>query len=227
MKPVLVLDLDGTLVDSKPDLVAALNVAIATTGLSAVPMEVVGETIGQGARAMIARAYDFHSQTLNDDLLKCLVEQFLDHYINNIAVHSRPFAGVQDALDLFRENGWQLAVCSNKPERLAKLLLETLDMNAQFGAISGYDTFDVCKPNAGHVVKTIQMAGGKMAGSVMVGDTATDIDTANNADIWSIAVDFGYSATAARDLGATTVISHFDQLWPSVQALGERHVNQD
>ncbi len=218
LKPVLVLDLDGTLIDSKPDLVAAVNAAIKVEGLPAVPMEVVGETVGQGARAMIARVFEHHQKTLTKETGDRLFTLLLDYYTNNVAVYSTPYAGVQVALDKFRDNGWLLAVCTNKPEKLARLLLQATNMDTQFSAICGLDTFDVCKPDGGHIIKTIEMAGGNLARSVMVGDTATDINAAINAKISSIVVDFGYSAIPVGELGATNVISHFDELWPAIQA---------
>jgi len=219
LKPVLVLDLDGTLVDSKPDLVAAVNAAIAVEGLPGVSTQIIGETVGQGARAMIARAFEHHKKPLTEETSKHLMGLLVEYYTNNVAVHSRPYAGVQAALDKFRENGWLLAVCTNKPVHLANLLLEALEMDAQFNAICGVDTFDVCKPDGEHILKTIEMAGGIPAGSVMVGDTATDINAAINAALPSIAVDFGYSAIAVKKLGATKIISHFDQLWDTVHEL--------
>ena len=219
LNPVLVLDLDGTLVDSKPDLVAAVNAAITSVGLSQVSSSVVGETVGQGARAMITRAHEFQNQTLKENKLELLMERLLDYYHNHIADFSKPYSGVQAALNKFSNNGWHLAVCTNKPENLARELLNTLDMNSQFAAICGSDTFTTRKPHADHILKTIQMAGGRVQGSVMVGDTATDINAAINSGIPAIAVDFGYSAEPVETLGASRVISHFDDLWATVNQL--------
>ena len=219
LKPVLVLDLDGTLVDSKPDLVAALNVGITSIGLLEMSSSVVGETVGQGARAMIARAHEVQNQPLEEDKFEQMLEKFLDYYHNNVANYSKPYSGVQAALDKFGDNGWHLAVCTNKPENLARKLLNSLDMSNQFAAICGSDTFTNRKPHADHILKTIQMAGGRVSGSVMVGDTATDIDAAFNSGIPAIVVDFGYSSEPVDTLGAKRVISHFDELWETVNQL--------
>lgn len=216
LNPVLVLDLDGTLVDSKPDLVAAINVAITSVGLSEISSSAIGETVGQGARAMITRAHEVQDQPIIEDKFEQIFVTFQDYYYNNVANYSKPYSGVQAALNTFTNNGWVLAVCTNKPESLAKLLLSTLDMGAQFAAICGSDTFTNRKPHADHILKTIQMAQGRVSGSVMVGDTATDINAAINSGIPSIAVDFGYSAEPVETLGANQVISHFDDLWTTV-----------
>ena len=219
LNPVLVLDLDGTLVDSKPDLVAAINVAITSVGLSKITSSAIGETVGQGARAMIARAHEVQNQSIEQEKFERIFVTFQDYYYNNVSNYSKPYSGVQAALNKFANNGWVLAVCTNKPENLAKALLSSLDMDAQFAAICGSDTFANRKPHPEHILKTIQMAKGRVFGSIMVGDTATDINAAINSGIPSIAVDFGYSAEPVSTLGANQVISHFDDLWATVNQL--------
>lgn len=218
-KPVLVLDLDGTLVDSKPDLVAAINVAITSVGLSEISSSAIGETVGQGARAMITRAHEVQNQPIVEDKFEQIFVTFQEYYYNNVANYSKPYSGVQASLNKFANNGWVLAVCTNKPENLAKALLSSLDMGAQFAAICGSDTFANRKPHAEHILKTIQMAEGRVSGSIMVGDTATDINAAINSGIPSIAVNFGYSAEPVETLGANRVISHFDDLWETANQL--------
>lgn len=218
-KPVLVLDLDGTLVDTRPDLVAALNHVIAEAGIAAISQSDVGETVGQGARAMIVKAYALHNVPLEQSSLEPLGKAFVDYYLQNIAVQSTFYPGAQRALQHFRQQGWILAICTNKQAHVATRLLEQLDVDHWFAAICGSDTFSTHKPHPDHLLNTIRQADGNVAGSVMVGDTASDIDAAINANIASVAVDFGYSVKAASSLGADRVISHFDQLWPTVAGL--------
>jgi len=218
-RPVLVLDLDGTLVNTKPDLVAALNVAIESVGLAPVPDELIGHGVGQGVRAMLAKSFSHYDEPLSDELQDELFVKFINYYSNNIANFSKPYSGVQAALRTFSNSGWHLAVCTNKPENMAKSLLNALDMDDQFAAICGLDTFPVSKPHADHILKTISMAGGRVEGSVMVGDTATDVDAAKNSGIPSIVVDFGYSPTPVQSLGASKIISNFDQLWDAVEQI--------
>jgi phosphoglycolate phosphatase len=219
LKPVLVLDLDGTLVDSKPDLVAALNAAITSAGLVEMSSSTVGKTVGQGAKAMIARAHEVQNKLLEEDKFEQMFDVFLEYYHKNVANYSKPYPGVQTALNKFTENGWILAVCTNKYESLAKALLRALHMDIQFAAICGSDTFATRKPHGDHILNTIQMAGGRVTGSIMVGDTATDINAAKNSGIPSIAVDFGYSADPVKNLGANRIISHFDDLWAAASQL--------
>jgi phosphoglycolate phosphatase len=218
-RPVLVLDLDGTLVDSVHDLLATLNAIIARIDLPPVSIDTVSDAAGIGAKVMITRAFEFHRQHLTDELHNQLFEQFVEYYAAHIADHTLPFPGVGKALQQFSDEGWLLAVCTNKPEFLAKSLLHKLDMAAQFSAICGIDTFNVKKPDGRHILETIKQAGGDFTRSVMVGDTATDINAAIDAAIPAIAVDFGYSGKSVHTLGANRVISHFDELWQSVMEL--------
>ncbi len=218
-KPVLVLDLDGTLVDSRADLVAAINVAIVAEGLAPVSLEFIGETAGTGARAMIAKAFDFNGLDLDEATLEHLMTVFLEAYQLNIANATRPYPGACQALDDFQRLGWHLAICTNKPEHFARLLLAELKLDHRFSAICGSDTFDVRKPHGGHILQTITAAGGDASRSLMVGDTPTDINAAKNAGIPSIGVDFGYYDSPASSLGADRIISHFDELLPVVQSL--------
>ncbi len=220
--PVLVLDLDGTLVDSKEDLTAALNAAIGGAGLSPISAVDVGSAAGKGARAMISLAYELNSRPLEEAELANLFTRFLDYYNTNTAHYSRPYAGALEALDRFTERGWLLAVCTNKTEHLARKLLAELEIDQRFDAICGSDTFDFRKPDGRHIIQTISQAGGNLQGSIMVGDTPTDINAAIDAGIPSIAVDFGYHDGPVHILGADHIISHFDDLWSAVVSIGNR-----
>ncbi len=218
-KPVLVLDLDGTLVDSKGDLTAALNATIGGIGLSPIPVDEVKSAAGKGARVMISLAHELNSRPLEEPALEDLVARFIDHYQMNISNHSVPYAGALKSLEYFAARGWLLAVCTNKPEYLAKKLLAELNLDHLFGAICGSDTFEFRKPDGRHIIQTIAKTGGNLEGSVMVGDTPTDINAAIDAGIPSIAVDFGYHDSPVHTLGADRVISHFDDLWSTIQSI--------
>jgi len=216
---VLVFDLDGTLVSSMEDLVATLNVVMTTAGHSAIPSEDVAHMVGMGARVLIQRGLDFNGISWTDEDIAPLFQHFLDHYADNIAVHTRPFEGVVPALEAFRKAGWKLAVCTNKAERLTLPLLAELDLTGYFDAIVGGDTFPVSKPDAEPVLGAIARAGGKAEGSIMIGDSGTDINAARNAGIPVIAVDFGYTPVPVRELNPDRVISHFDELAAAVAEL--------
>ena len=216
---VLVFDLDGTLVSSMEDLVATLNVVMTAAGHSAIPQEDISHMVGMGAKVLIQRALDHNGIKWTDDTIEPLFAHFLEHYADNIAVHTRPFDGVVSALEAFRKDGWKLAVCTNKSERLTLPLLNELDLSRHFDSVVGGDTFAVSKPEAEPVHGAIERAGGCIEGSIMIGDSGTDINAARNAGIPVIAVDFGYTPVPVTELEPDRVISHFDELADAVNAL--------
>ncbi|WP_299471635.1 phosphoglycolate phosphatase [uncultured Roseibium sp.] len=209
---VLVFDLDGTLVSSMEDLVAALNAVLTANGHNAVPEENVSHMVGMGAKVLIQRGLEFNQIEWTDELVEPLFHQFLDYYAANIAVHTRAFEGVVATLERLRGEGWKLAVCTNKAEKLTLPLLEVLDLAQYFDAVVGGDTYPVSKPHKDPLHGAINRAGGKVRGSIMIGDSGTDIDAARNAGIPVIAVDFGYTPVPVTELGPDKVISHFDEL---------------
>lgn len=218
---VLVFDLDGTLVSSMEDLVVTLNVVMTAAGHSAIPQDDVAHMVGMGAKVLIQRGLEFNGVDWTDADIEPLFEHFLEHYAANIAVHTRPFDGVIIALEAFRKDGWKLAVCTNKAERLTLPLLTELDLSQYFDAVVGGDTFPVSKPGAEPVHGAISRAGGTVTGSVMIGDSVTDINAARNAGIPVIAVDFGYTPVPVEQLGPDRIISHFDELAGAVAALAD------
>lgn len=216
--PLVVFDLDGTLADTNRDLIPALNRTTALEGLPAVPFADIGHVVGHGARAMLQRAFAYHGRSLTPATEERLFERFLIDYGENLAVATILFEGVVDALDLLAGDGYRLAVCTNKPEALARRLLDALDVTRRFAAITGGDSFTFRKPDARHLTQTVEMAGGVVAHSVMIGDSPTDVATARAAGIPVVAVDFGYTDVAPTQLGADVLISHFRDL-PAAVAL--------
>jgi phosphoglycolate phosphatase len=217
--PLLVFDLDGTLADTAEDLVATLNWILAREGLAPVTLGQARKMVGMGARALIARGFAAEGLVVEKERLELLFRDFLDYYEENIAVHSRLFDGVPAALDRFEEAGWRFAVCTNKAERASKKLLEALGVTGRFEAICGQDTFPWSKPDARALLSTIERAGGAPGRTIMVGDSKTDISTAQNARIPVVAVDFGYTDVPVEECGPDRIISHFDELWPAVADL--------
>lgn len=216
---VVVFDLDGTLVSSRDDLVAALNFVLEGAGYRAVSPQAMHNAVGYGAKYMLKQGLEANGISGTDAMIEPLYLRFLEHYEANMAAHTRPFPGVVDALRHLRENGWRLAVCTNKIERLTLPLLDRLDMTGLFDAVVGGDTFSVSKPEAEPVIGAIQRAGGQPAGSVMVGDSGTDINAARAAGIPVVAVDFGYTLTPVSELGPDRIISHFDELTAAIASL--------
>lgn len=209
---MLIFDLDGTLVETAPDLVATLNVVLANEGMAPVPYEIARNYVGGGAKLMIARGIEAEGRTVDDATLDRMFVDFIAYYAANVAVHSRPYPGLTEALDLLSERGWRFAVCTNKLEHLSVLLLNELKLTRRFEAICGQDTFGIQKPDPEILRRTIAAAGGDMRQSIMIGDSETDILTARAAGIPVIAVDFGYSERPVSEYGPDRLISHFAQL---------------
>ena len=208
----LVFDLDGTLVDTAPDLAAATNYVLKSRGLQPIADKVILPHVGQGALKMIEQAMAAHGEVLPQKELYDLFELFIVYYAANISVRSRPYDGVIAALNTFGAQGAKLAVCTNKLESHARALLKALDMTRHFAAITGRDSLGAYKPDPRHLAGTIALAGGNAGNAVMIGDSETDILTAKAANIPVVAVDFGYSIEPVSSFKPDIVISHFDEL---------------
>jgi phosphoglycolate phosphatase len=217
--PTIVFDLDGTLVDTAPDLVETLNVIFAREGLAPLPYEIARDLVGGGAKAMIARGVEAEGRVFPPAKLDQLFADFITYYSEHLADRSRPFPGATDALDVLAARGYQFAVCTNKLERLSMLLLNELKLADRFVAICGQDTFGVQKPNPEILRRTIAAAGGTLQGAVMIGDSITDVRTARAAGVPIIAVDFGYSETPIAEFSPDRTISHFTELPASIAAV--------
>jgi phosphoglycolate phosphatase len=210
--PTVVLDLDGTLVDSAPDLVATLNIIFARTGLPPVAYDAARNMVGGGARALIVRGLKAEGRTLDVIEIDRMVSDFIDHYATHIADQSRPFPGLETALDTLAARGCRLAVCTNKLEWLAVRLLDAFELSKRFATICGGDTFGLQKPNPEMLRRTIARAGGDADSTVMVGDSLTDITTAHAAGVPVVAVDYGYTERPVTEMGADRVIGALSAL---------------
>ncbi|MBO6716391.1 MAG: phosphoglycolate phosphatase [Rhizobiaceae bacterium] len=210
--PTIVFDLDGTLVDTAPDLVASLNHCLDHAGVQRVNELELRRHVGMGAKVMIERAFAAKQIELPALLLKELFDLFLVHYAGSLPGNSAPYPGVEDALNRFEAAGYRFAVCTNKLEDMSRRLLQGLGISGRFEAICGQDTFPYRKPDPRHLLSTIEAAGGDPAKAVMVGDSETDIVTAKAAGIPVVAVDFGYTDRHVREFEPSCIISHFDAL---------------
>ena len=217
----IVFDLDGTLVDTAPDLAAATNHALGLIGLEPVTVAELHPFIGHGSKAMIEAGLRLRHATLPQDEFERLHSSFFAYYADNIAVGSRPFEGVPELLDMLLAAGARLAVCTNKFEVLSRSLLQELGLAARFGAIAGGDTLAVRKPAPGHLTGVIDMAGGRPDRAVMVGDSEVDFATAVAAGIPAIGVTFGYTPRPVRELapelGVGAVIEHYREFMPALE----------
>jgi phosphoglycolate phosphatase len=215
----VVFDLDGTLVDTAPDLIETLNVVLAREGLPGVPFERARNLIGGGARVMIERGLQEEGRSCTPAEIDRLFRQFRQYYSAHIADRSRPFPGLETALESLAADGARFAVCTNKLEALSVQLLDALDLSRHFVAVCGQDTFGVQKPDPQMLLKTIRQAGGHPERAVMVGDSASDINAARAAGIPVVAVDFGYTEIPVTELKPDRVISGFDELPVAVRSL--------
>lgn len=217
--PLIVFDLDGTLIDTAPDLVATLNVVFEREGIPPVPYATARNLIGGGAMAMIKRGIAAEGRSAAPEKLDELFAGFIAHYTEHVADKSLPFPGLIEALDTLGASGHRFAVCTNKFERQSLLLLNHLRLADRFAAICGRDTFGVPKPDPEILHRTIAAAGGQPGHAIMIGDSETDIVTARAAGIPVVAVDFGYSERPVADFAPDRLISHFSQLPAEIAAL--------
>lgn len=215
----IVFDLDGTLVDTAPDLMTALNHVMTETGLEPAPDAVIRPHIALGARHMIAVALEHRQKPTDDAELDALFERFTIHYSENIAVGSKPFPGLVGALDTFKSEGARLAVCTNKRESMTLKLLEELDLRHYFDAIVGRDTLDVYKPHPRHLTTAIEWAGGSVDRAVMIGDAKPDIGVARAANVPVVGATFGYTDIPIEDLEPDALFSDYAELVDIVRSL--------
>ncbi|HLI99163.1 MAG TPA: HAD-IA family hydrolase [Bradyrhizobium sp.] len=217
--PTIVFDLDGTLVDTAPDLIGALNFILDREGLAPVPLDSARNMIGAGARKLIERGLELEGRAVSLPELSRLTNDFIAYYAEHIADASKPFDGLEHALDGLAARGYRLAVCTNKLEWLSKRLLDRLKLSSRFAAICGADTFGVSKPDPAILRQTVARAGGTMASSVMVGDAGPDIGVARRAGIPVIGVAFGYTEVPMAELKPDRLIQHMRELGEAIEYL--------
>jgi phosphoglycolate phosphatase len=216
---MIVFDLDGTLVDTAPDLVASLNTILTREGMAPLPLASGRNMIGGGARKMLERGLEAEGRTVTMAEMDRLTADFVAYYADHIADHSRPFDGLEAALDQLSGSGCTLAVCTNKLEWLSKRLLDRLDLSARFAAVCGSDTFGISKPDPAILRQTVIRAGGQITSTIMVGDAGPDVGVARRAGVPVIGVTFGYTEVPIGDLNPDVVISHMRELPAAVSGL--------
>jgi phosphoglycolate phosphatase len=218
----IVFDLDGTLIDTAPDLISTLNLVLAGEGLPPVAYDAARRMIGGGARRMIERALIAEGRNVPGAELDRMFRIFIDHYSAHIADRSRPFPHLESILQRLAGEGFRLAVCTNKLEWLSLRLLDTLNLSRYFAAICGQDTFGIQKPDPQMLRLTIRRAGGEVQRAIMIGDSMTDVRTARAANVPVIAVDFGYSEVTPAALDADRLISSYTELPQAIAAVGTK-----
>src|ERR1700688_644429 len=215
----IVFDLDGTLVDTAPDLINALNFVLDREVCPPVPLHSARNMIGAGARRLIERGLELEGRSAGLDDITRLTSDFIDYYAAHIADASRPFEGLESALDDLGARGYRFAVCTNKLEWLSKLLLNRLGLSSRFSAICGADTFGVSKPDPAILRQTIARAGGEVSSAIMGGDAGPDVGVPRRAGIPVIGVEFGYTEVPIADLKPDRLINHMRELPAAVESL--------
>ena len=206
-----VFDLDGTLADTAGDLIAAANATLAEAG-HGTPLDPERDrtTAFAGGRAMLVAG--LARAGADEGEAEALYPRLLDRYAEALAVETRLYDGAEAALDRLAADGWQLAVCTNKPERLARLLLEALGVAGRFGALLGADSLPWKKPDPRHLVETIARAGGEASRAALIGDTVSDREAARAAGIPCVLVGFGPEGGAVAALRPEAIVADFADL---------------
>jgi phosphoglycolate phosphatase len=208
----IVFDLDGTLVDTAPDLLASLNAVLTQAGHRPVVPAQLRHLVGHGVRTLFERAFAETGADVPEGRLADLSEQFLAHYRVNIARESRPFAHVPETLDRFRTEGALAGICTNKPQDLTELLLAELKLGRHFGAVHGTGRTPYNKPDPRHVLDVVSALNGVPERAIMIGDSPVDVAAARGARIPVIAMSYGYTPVPIHELGADAVTDDFAEL---------------
>lgn len=215
----VIFDLDGTLVDTAPDLMRATNHVLESLGRRPISMEEVRSFVGHGARALLTRGLAATGGLPQGYDVEPDYIRFVDYYSQNIAEGSAPFPGLIRLLDRLKAEGFGLGVCTNKLEGLSVQLLDALKLSPYFGAVVGPDTLGIAKPDPRPFREAVSRLGLVAPRALMVGDSETDILTARNAGVPVIAVPFGYTPKPVQDFGPDRMISHFDEAYEAIQDL--------
>ena len=220
--PIVVFDLDGTLAETAPDLIASLNAVLESEQVAPLHLDQARNLIGAGARALLERGLSAQGRSVSTERMEELFQSFLKHYRANICVGTHLYPGVERSLQRLKDAGFSLAVCTNKFEEPSVTLLKSLGISDFFSAICGRDTFAFFKPDPRHLTETIAKAKGDLHRAVMVGDSITDVETARAANIPVICVPFGYTDKPVEALEPDKIIQHFDELYAAAVQLTDQ-----
>jgi len=207
---LLVFDLDGTLIDSAPDMHRAVNLVLADRGCAPLALSEIRTMVGDGASALIARALAAR-QCVNTDPAEAL-EQFLAHYEANPTSATSTFPGVADVLGRLTANGLTLALCTNKPGKLTKMIIERLEIERYFARVVAGDSMPFRKPDPRALMEVIDGFGTPKEAAIMVGDSEVDAATANAANVPFILMTYGYHRGPIQDIASIATLDDFGEL---------------
>ena len=204
----ILFDLDGTIVDTAPDLMAAHNHVMKKFGHEQKELSDIKSLAGKGAWVMMQRAF---KKEINDEKIKKeMTKEFIDYYSKNIDNESRPILGAIKFFEWAKSNNISMAICTNKQERLANDLLIKLDLMKYFEFVAGSDTFDFNKPDARHLTNVVEIIGGDLKKTIMVGDSEVDANSAHNASIPFVLIENGYTEKKTNEIKHDILIKNFD-----------------
>jgi phosphoglycolate phosphatase len=210
----ILFDLDGTLVDTAPDLMSAHNHVMKKFGYPTKSTEEIRNLVGQGAGAMLGRsiwgqAKKEFGKVQNEKIKKEMIDTFVDYYGKNIINESTLINGVKEFLKWCKEKNISMAVCTNKQEHLAIDLLKKIGIYDYFEYVAGSNTFDYCKPDPRHLTNVIEILGGEIKRSIMIGDSETDANAGKNAGIPVILLEDGYTEKNTTEIYHNHLIKDF------------------
>jgi len=211
---VLIFDLDGTLIDSAPDLHRSLNAVLAEQGRAAVGLDGIRAMVGDGAAKLVERGFADTGAEVGPTALPDLVQRFLVHYSAGGHAMTTAFPGVIETLTTLRGLGCRLGVCTIKPHAPTMEILALLGLADFFGAVTGGDSLPVRKPDPGHLLGTLDLLGAAAVEAVMIGDSMNDVAVARAAGVPAVVVRYGYTRIPVEELGADAIFDRFDELIP-------------
>jgi phosphoglycolate phosphatase len=217
-KGTIVFDLDGTLVDSVPDLAGSLDTLMEENGLAPIGVATARQLIGHGIPNLVRRAFAERGVEWQEEAGAAAIKRFTEIYGARVSQETRPYPDVETVLEQLSAQGWRMAVCTNKMERFAKQIVDDLRLSRFFAVVAGPDTFGVGKPDPRHLTETAAAAGGGQP-LFFVGDSEVDIATGKAAGVSVIALAYGYTKTPLDGLGADRLIDAFAELPEAIASL--------
>ncbi len=213
----ILFDLDGTLVDTAPDLMAAHNHVMRKFGHTEKQISAIKSLAGKGTWMMMQKSF---KEEINDEKIKNeMTKEFLDFYSKNIDKESRPIEGVFNFLKWAKSKNISMAVCTNKQERLAIDLLKKLNMIDYFEYTAGSDTFEFNKPDPRHLTDVIEIINGDLKKTIMIGDSEVDANSAHNANLPFILIEGGYTEKSVNEIKHNFLIKNYNNLHSIIEKL--------